>query len=215
MVIFRLQKYHYWCAHIPVPIDKNFIYSNPSITPPSLLLLEKEMATYSSVLAGRVPWTEKPGGLLSMGLDRVGHNWRALVCVRALEKEMGTHSSVLAWRIPGTGETGGLPSMGLHRVGHDWSDLAAAPALLLFSCSIVSKSLRPHGLQHTRLPCPSWTPGACSNSCPLSWWCHPTISSSVIPSPPAFHLFPASGSFPVSWLFLLGGQSIGVSASAS
>ena len=50
-----------------------------------------------------------------------------------------------------------------------------------FSCSVMSDSLRPHGLQHARLPCPSPTPGACSNSCPLSWWCHPTISSSVIP----------------------------------
>ena len=64
-----------------------------------------------------------------------------------------------------------------------------------FSCSVVSDSLQPHGLQHTRLPSPSPTPGACSNSCPLSWWCHPTISSSVIPFSSCLQSFPASGSF--------------------
>ena len=85
---------------------------------------------------------------------------------------------------------------------------------LQFSLSVVSDSLRPHGLQHARPPCPSPTPGACSNSCPLRQWCHPTISSSVIPFS---HLqpFPASGSFPISQFFESGGQSIGVSASAS
>ena len=82
------------------------------------------------------------------------------------------------------------------------------------SCSVVSKSLRPHGLQHTRLPCPTPTPRACSNLCPLSWWCHPTISSSVILFS-CLQSFPASGSFPMSQFFTSGGQSIGVSASAS
>ena len=62
-----------------------------------------------------------------------------------------------------------------------------------FSCSVMSDSLWPHGLQHTRLPCPSPTPGACSNSCPSSWWCHPTISSSVIPFSSCLQSFPASG----------------------
>ena len=83
-----------------------------------------------------------------------------------------------------------------------------------FSGSVVSDSLWPHGLQHARLPCPSPTPGAYSNSCPLSRWCHPAISFSVVPF--SFHLqsFPASGSFPVSQ-FSSGGQNIGVSASAS
>ena len=65
-----------------------------------------------------------------------------------------------------------------------------------FSCSVMSDSLQPHGLQHARLPCPSPTPWACSNSCPLSWWCHPTISSSVIPFSSHLQSFPASGSFP-------------------
>ena len=81
-----------------------------------------------------------------------------------------------------------------------------------FSCSVVSDSLWPHGLQHARLPCPSPTPIVYSNSCPLSRWCHPTISSSVVPFS---HLqsFPASGSFPMSQFFTSGGQSIGASAS--
>ena len=83
---------------------------------------------------------------------------------------------------------------------------------LLFRHSVMSDSLRPHGLQHTRLPCPSIPPGVCSDSCPLSRWYHPTISSSVI-------LFsclkscPASGSFLMSHFFTSGGQSIGASAS--
>ena len=85
-----------------------------------------------------------------------------------------------------------------------------------FSHSVVSNSLQPHGLQHTRLPCPSPTPGAYSNLCPLSQWCHPTISSSVLPFSSCLKSFPVSESFPVSWrLFVSGGQSIGASASSS
>ena len=90
---------------------------------------EKEMATHSSILAWRIPRTEEPGGLLSIGLHRVGDDWSDLACMHALEKEMATHSSILAWRIPGTEEPGGLLSMGSHRVGYDWSDLAAAAAV--------------------------------------------------------------------------------------
>ena len=81
------------------------------------------------------------------------------------------------------------------------------------SHSVMSKSLRPHGLQHTRPPCLSPTPGVYSNSYPLSWWCHPTISSSVIPFSSRLQSFPASGCFPVSQLFTSGGHSIEVSAS--
>ena len=84
-----------------------------------------------------------------------------------------------------------------------------------FSHSVVSNSLWPHGLQHTRLPCPSPAPGACSNSYPLSRLCHPTISSSVIPFFSCLQSFPASGSFPVSQCFTSGGQSNGTSASES
>ena len=70
------------------------------------------------------------------------------------------------------------------------------PSPVQFSGSVVSDSLQPHGLQHTRLPCPSPTPGACSNSCPSSWWCHPTISPSVIsPAPPPFNLSQHQGLF--------------------
>ena len=84
-----------------------------------------------------------------------------------------------------------------------------------FSHSVVSNSLRPHGLQHARLLCPLPTPRAYSNSCPSSGWCHPTISSSVIPFSSCLQSFPASGSFWMSQFFSSGGQSIGVSASAS
>ena len=73
----------------------------------------------------------------------------------------------------------------------------------------MSDSLQPHGPQHLRLPCPSPTPGAWSNSCPSSWWCHPTISSSVIPFSSCLQSFPASGSFPMSQFFTSGAQSIG------
>ena len=83
-----------------------------------------------------------------------------------------------------------------------------------FSHSVVSDSLWPHGLQHARLPCPSPTPGACSNSCPLSQWFHPMISTSVIPFSSCLQSFPASGSFPMSQFFASGGQSVRVSASA-
>ena len=84
-----------------------------------------------------------------------------------------------------------------------------------FSHSVVSNSLWPHGLQHTRPPCPSPTPRAYSISCPSSWWCHPTILSSVVPFSSHLQSFPAPGSFQMSQFFKSGGQSIGVSASAS
>ena len=77
---------------------------------------------------------------------------------------------------------------------------------MLFSCQVVPDSLQPLVLQHAKLPCPGdGSPGACSNSCPLSQWCHPTISSSVAPFPSCPQSFPASGSFPMSWLFAWGG----------
>jgi len=96
----------------------------------------------------------------------------------------------------------------------DWFKYRALGMLLLFSCWVVSDSFWPYGLQHARLPCPSLSSRVCSNSCPLSQWCHPTISSSVIPFS-CLQSFPASGSFPVSQLFTSGGQRIGASASAS
>ena len=87
-----------------------------------------------------------------------------------------------------------------------------------YSCFSVAKLCPtlcdPHGLQHTSLPCPPLSPRVYSNSCPLSWWCHPTISSSATPFSSCPQSFPASGSFPVSWLFGSGGQSTGTSTSA-
>ena len=84
-----------------------------------------------------------------------------------------------------------------------------------FSSSVMSNSSWSHGLQHTRLPCPSPTPGDCSNTCPSSQWCHPIISSSVIPFSSCLQSFPASESFPMSQFFASGDQRIGASASAS
>ena len=84
-----------------------------------------------------------------------------------------------------------------------------------FSCSVVSDSLRPHELQHTRPPCPSPSPRVHSDSCPLSWWCHPAISPSVVPFSSCPQSLPASETFPMSQLFVWGAQSTGVSALAS
>ena len=97
------------------------------------------------------------------------------------------------------------------------TDIASISIILLylgvrqFSRSVMSESLRPHGLQNARPPCPSPTPGACSTSCSSSRWCHPIASSSVVPFSSCLQSFLASGSFPVSPFFALGGQSIGAS----
>ena len=97
-----------------------------------------------------------------------------------------------------------------------WGQLPlAAPSIQFSSVAQSCPTLQPHGLEHSRFPCPSPTPGAYSNSCPLSQWCHLTISSSVTLFSSRLQSFPASGSFPVSQFFTSGGQSIGVSASAS
>ena len=94
---------------------------------------------------------------------------------------------------------------------YNWERISS----IQFSRSVMSASLQPHGLQHTRLPWPSATPRACSNSCPSSPWWHPTIPSSVVPFSSHHQSFLASGSFPVSQFFVSGGQTIGASASAS
>ena len=94
--------------------------------------MEKAMAPYSNTLAWKIPWTEEPGRLQSMGSWRVGHDWATSPFTfhfHTLEKEMTAHSSILAWRIPRTEEPGRLPSMGSHRVRPDWSDLAVAAVL--------------------------------------------------------------------------------------
>ena len=96
-----------------------------------------------------------------------------------------------------------------------WSKYSSQFSSVQFSHSVMSNSLRPHGLQHARPPCPSPTPRVYPNSCPSSQWCHPTISSSVVPFFSHLQSFPALGSFQMSQLFTSGGQSNGVSALAS
>ena len=152
------------------------------------------MATHSSILALKMPWTEEPGGLQSMGLQRVGHDWvtkHAHTIEPSLWSGLGTQ-----WRIKAS-----------------LSPFLLSLSLLLFGSQVVYNSPRPHELQHARLPCPSLSPGVCLNSYPLSQWCHPTISASVTPVSFCSQSFPASGSFPMNQLFPSGGQNIGTSAS--
>ena len=99
--------------------------------------------------------------------------------------------------------------------GDHWTPETNITNSVQFNCSVVSDSLRPHGLQDARLPCPSPTPRVYPNSCPLSRWCHPTISSSVVPFSSCPQSLPASGSFQMSQLFVPGGQNTGVSALTS
>ena len=105
--------------------------------------------------------------------------------------------------------------VGLMVFSERFTPISSSTWLSLFSCSVVLDSLQLHGLQHTRLPCPSLSPRACSNSCPSSQWCHPIISYSVAPFSSCLQSFPASRSFPVSRLFASDGQNIGASVSAS
>ena len=133
----------------------------------------------------------------------------------------GTHSCILAWK---NSMDRGASWATVYGVKKSWTRLSTNThthtqyelivLLLLFSHSIMSNSLRPHGLQHARLPCPSQSSQACSNSCPLSRWGHPTILSSVLPFS-CLQFFPASEGFLMSQLFTSGGQSTGASASAS
>jgi len=103
-----------------------------------------------------------------------------------------------------------------HSINFCLENKSLSPISVQFSSVAQScLTLRSHGLQHTRPPCPSPTPRAYSNSCPASWWCHPTISSSVVPFSSCIQSFPASGSFPMNPFFASGGQSIGTSALAS
>ena len=133
---------------------------------------------------------------------------------------LGGHTVLLYWREDGVMQRQVEPRCGEHLKqalgGHSGASTTAESELpwfgrkVMFTRFAVAQA-QPHGLQHSSLPCPSPSPGACSTSCPTSWWCHPTISSSVIPFS-SLQFFPASRSFPVS---SSGGQSIGTSASAS
>ena len=210
------------------------------------------MATHAGILAWKIPWTEEPGGVQSMKLQRVRHDWAAehIYTKRGTPGNKGTsgfptsqqrelrnkgfplakYSRGYGWRssfhsmsVSHSVVSGSLRSHGLQPirllcpwtspgkntgVGSQWVIISVQ-----FSHSVVSNSLWPHGLQHARLPCPSPTPRACSNSCPLSQWCHPTISFSVILLSSCFQSFPASGSFPNESVFHIRWQSIRASAS--
>ena len=117
------------------------------------------------------------------------------------------------WSGWSTPSPGNIPDPGIEAV--DINSPQIKFSLVQFSRSVVSDSLQPHESQHARPPCPSPTPRVYPNSCPLSRWCHPIISSSVVPSSSCTQSFPASGSFQMSQHFVSGGQSIGVSASTS
>ena len=190
--------------------------------------LEKEMAIHSSILAWRIPWTEKPGISQSTGSqsqtrlsDFTPHTslfWASQWKGRQVLFEKGHKGPSL--------ETENILNLDLGSVYIFYLHVRIHPAIYLrfvyftvcsvqFSRSVVSDSLRPHELQHARPPCPSPTPGIHSDSCPSSRWCHPAISSSVIPFSSCPQSRPTSESFPMSQLFAWGGQSTGVSALAS
>ena len=159
-----------------------------------------------------------PGGTSGEESTSQCRRWKRM-WVRSLgwedsqEVGMATHSSILAWRIPQTEEPGGLQSHGVAKSQTQQKQLSM-PTQWLYISSVQSLSrvhfLQPHGLQHTRPPCPSLTPGVHSDSRLLSRWCHPTISSSVIPFSSRPQYFPASVSFSMSQFFASGGQSIEV-----
>ena len=144
------------------------------------------------------------------GLEEKGGEKECYLEVRKLLSQgIGLESCcICSWKFPDA-STGTLPPQKGPPVA------SAESAVVQFSCSVMSDSLPPHGLQYARLPCPSLTPKAYSNSCPSHWWCHETILSSVVSFSSCLQSFLASGSFLMSQFFTSGGQSIGVSASAS
>ena len=171
--------------------------------------MEKELATRSSILASKLPWTEEPGGIQSRRLTKSG--------IRLSDWAHAQHINSISH--VDTRDSNNLE----HTEGNTiWQNMKkwwvfiihCVCSSLLFNYYHVQLFATPWP-QHTRLPCPSVSPGVCSNSCPLSWWCHPTISSSVVPFSSCLQSFPISRSFPMSRLFLSGGQSIRASASTS
>ena len=171
------------------------------------------MATHSSILAWEIPWTEEPSGLQSMRSQRVEHDlatkWQQAIIISEwfhCPKNLGFHLIILPFllvhdnhwfftfsialpfpqsNIVGIIQYVVFSSRLLSLSNSIWISFMT---LLLFSHSVIFDSLWPHGLQHAKLPCLSLSPGVCSKSCLLSWWWHPTISSSVSPSPPALNL---------------------------
>ena len=152
--------------------------------------LEKEMATHSSIPAWRIPWREEPGRLQSMRSQRIGHDWATSFFHFDTQFIKNFLNFIYFW-------------------WNKWNQVGKLKLFLLFSPPW------PHGLQHARLPCPSLFPGVCSISYPLSQHCHPTILSFITPFSSCPQSFPASGTFLMSQFFTSGGQSTGVSASAS
>ena len=157
------------------------------------------------------PWTAAYQAPLSMGFTRQEY-WSGLPLASPLAQATGKQPT-------STRKTGFPVSLASHlgqrQQGFPYIRFSSKRNSVQFSRSVVSDSLWPHGLQHGRLPCPSPTPGAYSNTSPSSRWCHTTISSSIVPFSSCLPYFPASGSFPRSQFFTSAGQSIGASASAS
>ena len=182
------------------------------------------MATHSRTVAWKIPCMEKPGGLQSMGPQRVAHDWATSLvpCILQIQVILCLYCWQVSYLLHHHSR------LDIYLVIKEWgigrhvqtlgsvSTCSYPPSYkkLLFFHWVTSNSLQPQGLQHTRLPCPSLSLRACSISCPSSRWCHPTISSSVVPFSSCLQFFPVLGSFPVSWLFASGDQSIGASASA-
>ena len=169
--------------------------------------LEESMATHSSILVWRISCSEEVGGLQSIGSQRVIHDWSNLATKPICPQSQHCLLSVLLLKP--------FSNSLLRLKKHLLLCERMCSHSVHFSRSVVSDSLRPHELQHARPPCPSPTPRVHSNSCPSSRWCHPVISSSVVPFSFCPQSLPASGSFPMCQLFASGGQNIGVSASAS
>ena len=176
------------------------------------------MATHSSIVAWRIPMDTEAW---QATIHRAAKSWKWLkqlsmhaccnLALLPLYSHMNSDIYILQNKLF-VSRTIVLSAVSFRNIAHyitEWGRLSQ------FSCSVMSNSLRPHRLRHARLPCPLPTPRACSDSGPLSQWCHPPISSSVIPFSSCPQSFPASGSFQINQFFSSGGKSIGVSASAS
>ena len=166
--------------------------------------------TRSSILAWEIPQTEESGRLQSTGLQNC-QTQLSMHLILLLPAAFPTYLKVVK-------TFSFVPRLLIHKFKWKAQNMNVTGKyrswMLLFSCSVVSDSLRPHGLQHARLPCPASSPRACLNSRPLSQWCHPAISSSVIPFS-CLQSFPTSGSFQMTQFFASGGQSTEASASVS
>ena len=187
----------------------------------SMFVTEKAMAPHSSTLAWKIPWTEEPGRLQSMGSHRVGHDWSDLAKKMFVTAFLPRSKHLLISWLPSTSTVIWEPKKIKSVTSSTFSpSICMNPSVNSIQFSSVQftqscPTLWPHGLQPARPPSPSPTPRVYSNSCPLSRWWRPTMSSSVIPFCSHLQSFPESGSFPMSQFFLSAGQSIGVSASAS